>query len=358
MSDTRIRLTFVHLNSPIPKFLSLNIHRSLQLFSATEVELVSDNEKFNGLQIPAGVRIQRYVRSRDTEVALSKLERNQKFRNDFWRLSIERLIALLELVIRDDVPRLHIESDVILFKDFSFKWLSKINHPLWCRYSDDRDSGAMMFIPNRLVAARMKTLMFEELESNVYHTDMTLLRAIANSGGIKYDYFPIAKSFKGEAVTAVPGTQDFWQVSQSPGETVPVVVDSASIGMWLTGQDVRNKFGILVLHEKQDNFGDLIEPDAFNYSLGSNRDSLFISDGNKTWSVVSLHIHSKQEELFRADNGDLLQNFVRKSAHKDKEKLIIPRIFLSFLIQGCRDGSLIRSCAYKLTKRVFPSKKR
>jgi len=352
MSSKKIvRLNFIHLNSSLPKFLIQNVNRCSALFPEIEIELITDQDEGLRSFVSDNLVIQPYKRLEMTSRLLERMTHKRNFRSDFWRVSIERIIALLELVIQDNIPRLHIESDMLLLQDFSFQWIIESRQPMWCKYSLDRDSAAMMFVPDKESATRLLQLVYKQLESNPSHTDMSILRSIAKNRSIEFDYFPMCEDSTDE-ITVERASVIPWQVLSDKNEKLPAVLDSAAFGMWITGQDTRNNLGLLILHE---NFADLkilTNPDSYTYSLHGNGSHLVLSKEEKSYALVSLHVHSKELGLFSINNEIYLQYYLQLAERINTIRLFRPNLFLGFLREGLSNGSLIRTLAFIIRNKL------
>jgi hypothetical protein len=352
MNNNRIRLNFVHLGFKLPRYLLLNIERCAEIFEDVEVELATNLNRNLTLKVPTKTILVEYVPSSKTNQILGKIEHNQSFRNNFWRLSIERLIVVIEQVIQDNIPRLHIESDMVLFSNFSFEWLKSVETVMWCKYSNDRDSAAMLFLPNRECASLLLESLYEEFEKDPTHTDMSVLRSIADSRKFPYEYFPSAEVEKdGSTVSDVDSTPA-WNIKIDCNLSLKCAFDSASFGMWLTGQDVRNNFGLLVLHEDFSSVKEVTKPRDYVYKVDDNCGHIEIQNANQVLALVCLHVHSKEERLFEKDNKEAFKAYVNLSNDKKVSKKLKTKLFARYLLEGLSDGSILRVYSYLFLKKL------
>jgi hypothetical protein len=326
----------------MPNYLVLNIKRCAELFENIDIELVTDMGHRQNSRLPSRIIGVGYKPTLKTNLVLGQIKRKKSFRNNFWRLSTERLISVLELVIQDNIPRLHIESDILLFRDFPFEWFSEIELSMWCKYSDERDSAALFFVPNREEATQLLKIIYEEVQMDPWHTDMTVLKTVAESKEISFEYFPSVGVGQNGLTAPDAKMSRKWELTSRHDLLPKRVIDSASIGMWLTGQDVRNNFGLLVLHENFSNFIQVTSPVDYEYELAENSNHLKIHCSGETWALVCLHIHSKNEKLFDDKNAKCLAGYVKKSRKKELLKELRFKLFVKYAISGLRDGSIAR----------------
>ena len=79
----------------------------------------------------------------------SNLKLRSRFRNNFWLLSLERLLVLSEVHNEYLESRiLHIESDVLLLPNFPWDIFNDLNTLFWSTYEPDRDVAALLFSPS------------------------------------------------------------------------------------------------------------------------------------------------------------------------------------------------------------------
>jgi hypothetical protein len=73
------------------------------------------------------------------------------------------------------------------------------------------------------------------------------------------------------------------------------IFDPAAYGMWLTGQDPRNKWGFL--HKFVSLSDSMSKPETFSYQVKREGRIEVVTEGQK-YSLYNLHIHSKKKSLF------------------------------------------------------------
>jgi hypothetical protein len=152
--------------------------------------------------------------------------------------------------------------------------------------------ASLVYSPNLEETNWLHQELIKEAKLNPLATDMSALRKIR---------------FKNpERIETFPNIFDIREKSD--------IFDGAAFGQWLTGMDLRNTYGFQILHENGDFKAnsykslDLIlrEADIFI----SNNDELSVRKDGKTSIVHSLHIHSKDKDLFSSQYGRKLQEYV------------------------------------------------
>lgn len=270
-----MHLVFVHLGVSPATHLWLNLQRCQGLFPNLPITLIYSDERFIKENNIPNINYYRYSENTDLDSPINKLTHNIRFRNGFWRYSIERLFALTEWhLLHPNVHLIHIESDILLMPNFPFDQISKVEKLAWCRFNETHDVASIVYSPSAIHTEWLTDRINETLVTDNGLTDMTALRMIQrqHSGQIRY----------------LNGDSDGVQFI---GE-----FDAAPYGMWLCGRDPRNHWGFirrfLELPESDIN----VSSTRFYFSKDK---SLFVSnrDGVKL-PLYNLHVHSKVNALF------------------------------------------------------------
>jgi hypothetical protein len=220
------------------------------------------------------------------EELLSSLEHNAAFRKGFWRYSLERILALESLhgTREPNASILHLESDVLVLPGFPIEKFQNITELMWCKFNETHDVSAILYSPDFLSTKWLANAVREEIRDNTSLTDMTVLSLIHGKHPHKVKYF---SSLSNPVSTIFDG-----------------VFDGAAIGMWLTGRDPRNKYGLIQRHvslpEAQD------DPGKHRFRV-SPKGELFAMKELRAMQVYNLHIHSKRKLLFGKFNSFFLR---------------------------------------------------
>jgi hypothetical protein len=113
--------------------------------------------------------------------------------------------------------------------------------------------------------------------------------------------------------------------------------------MWLTGEDPRNHLGMNVIHLNQlYTSGDsAINPEKLRFSLDSENNLWATNTAGGRFPIWSLHIHSKNVELFRDFQGTQLQKFVDASSNIIIQRKISIRNLLSLILSNSKNRTLL-----------------
>lgn len=290
-----MNLVFVHLGTSNPEHLWANIRYCMKTFPLARISIVLDHKghliQFEDLAIEVHI----YERSKSEESIMSDLSHDFAFRMGFWRYSIERIFALNSWHrLHTDQSFIHVESDVLLLESFPWPQFQTFSKLAWLRHNDTLDCAAILFSPSSLETSWLRDEVVRLLENDRSLTDMTALNQISN-------LYP-------NRVSLLPTMKNSW--SQTLGEDLPSNVelitrefdvfnglfDPAAIGVWLTGNDPRNRLGWITRFSNH--FDPSVNPNVLQYS-GNLRREVWVSLNSDPTPLFNLHIHSKQVSYFK-----------------------------------------------------------
>jgi hypothetical protein len=289
-----MNLVYVHLNTPIPRHLARNLKRSRTLFPEHAVYLVTNVRQKSLKQMNVNVF---YCKEDSNWHSLNDLlQHDKEFRSNFWFTSAARFLAMAQFSREYEEDFLHLESDVIISRDFPFQQLSKssalIQFPL---VSDSLGIASCMYIKNSLVANYLASKTLSEAFVDSKTTDMHVLRIISRDSNSGFKMLPTAPSdrYSIDTVNEYFLNENSQAISYFRG-----VFDGFNLGRYLFGDDPRNKRGISKLRVSDvSNYLDvrrlkLIMTSAREFPLVYNHES------NEYFPIFALHIHSKKLALF------------------------------------------------------------
>jgi hypothetical protein len=123
------------------------------------------------------------------------------------------------------------------------------------------------------------------------------------------------------------------------------IFDGAQIGMWLAGQDPRNHYGKIKLHESGPIIsGDsIIDPSSVDYSLSKDGCLQLINkESLQSINVWALHVHSKNLQLFSKAWIEELNRYVELSKSKEPISFFDLRVLLTMAIESIRLKSFFK----------------
>jgi hypothetical protein len=186
-----MKVTFVHLGQSKVPWLMPNIERQLSIFPAISVILVSDNLHLLKRAQRLGIDTHYYKLEPEVDNVLANLTKNIKFRNSFWRYSLERLLAIEQAHRQFPYEQLlHVESDVILMPSFPWKSFENVDRLHWLRTSADADCAALLFSPSIESSKWLRREILARLRRDPNHTDMTILNSIWSNNPLLCEILP------------------------------------------------------------------------------------------------------------------------------------------------------------------------
>ena len=326
------RLIFVHLGPSKAEHLWSNIAATTRKFPSARVILIySDlvhNRKIRNLNIDSFL----YETSRADELVLSKQSLNHNFRSGFWRYSLERLIALeaWHRVTDPESPFIHIESDILLFKNFPLADFNELKKLTWIKFNDTHDVSAVLSSPNYEFTTWLAGEIRKELSIDSHLTDMTVLSRIQKSSPYMVEYLPT--------------------ISDPKSIYFKGIFDGASIGMWLNGRDPRNSYGVIKRHLTMNESEDKAEKLQFKYV----DDCLCVTRDHEDFLLFNLHIHSKNGFLLSSRHNFALKLDLLRSRNKLPPTTFSIRALLRIVIdfQKRHKGEVIRMLINFLKKTI------
>lgn len=336
-----INLVFIHLGPNSPKYLWLNLQRHLDLFPNHNICIIVDDARHLG-SIPKGVKIYVYENETTPDWIIPKDKSLLKFRRGYWRFTAERFLAAEKFQNSfSDLPMLHIESDVILFPNFPFDKLISNQKAMWCAYGQDYDVAACLYFPTKEYSSSLVRGLEDISQGEKTFTDMTALRYLAKQKIVPIEYFPVApysessiineRSLRAKDVTS----EDFCS------RKFDGIFDGIAIGMWLTGHDPRNDYGRNKLHDKSpaESGDSIIDPSQVDFSFDDSGNFSFFDNNHERVNIWTLHVHSKNLNLFSDDWRAEMQRLVSISNNKFEIRQFSRKILFQMLIESLKGGT-------------------
>lgn len=308
------------------------------------------------------VKIIRYVPTEQTTRLLDNLSLDLGFRSGFWRFSLERIFVVFEHHRRLHDSVLHFESDIFAFPNFPFYKFREANTIFWAKVDDKRDAPAIIFLPEGNKIALVEELLRVELEKGGTINDMQLLSRTASKMSDFIKCLPTIEN-ENSQLSSSKVTERQRKLLSENFETFGGVFDPAGIGIWLTGTDPRNYFGIT---KKFSNKSDLtksnfVNPSNVKYVLTPNGELRYQSS-NESFPIFNIHIHSKSKRYFSQNYERHLQADIRKMLKgKERKEFSITVLFL-LILENLRKGTLVRFLTWlplfqKMRKLLEPPKR-
>ena len=264
----------MHLGGRNPQHLWPNLKRHLREFPEVPVTLVLDERRL-AKRAPSGVEVMFHPRN-SPALPSQRAAPSSEFRGGFWRLTLERLLALETAHrVHSDERLIHIESDVLLLPSFPWEKLAHQSSMMWGGATANLDIAAILYTPSLEHTLHLTGYIRRRVLENPAITDMRVL----NEYYVENQETTVRRlpfSFDGKGFEG-----GFFDVM--------------SIGQWLTGLDPSNAVGVRRYHVPMPHH--LVNPSTLSYEIQGG--SLKAIRGSQIKEIFSLHIHSKDVNLFR-----------------------------------------------------------
>lgn len=266
-----------------------NLERHRRLFPEIPTHLIISDDRHRS-RVTKGISVLKYERDSRTHQLFRGLDLEPSFRDGFWHLTLERLLALevLHRLFPED-SLLHVESDVLLMPSFPWDVLALEKTMLWGEADANEDVAALLFTPDLKHTRHLAKFLREEMNKNRGTSDMRALRA----------YYELER---GKRVSRLP----------TGPESKPMaggIFDVLAIGMWLGGMDPSNARGIRTYGISMPHHS--VIASTMTYEFDGVR--LFADASVSRVEVFSLHIHSKDLKVFSSNWQRQLKYFIRLS---------------------------------------------
>ena len=312
----------MHLNTKIPKYLKRNLVKLSQDFPEHQVVLVSNLKQ---KKIP-NVLFKQYSEPIQSIEINANLSHPKNFRANFWHSSIARFAYLLKHQTETGIPFLHVESDVILAKDFPIEKVAKNNDLAYPILSKYRGVASVFFSRSAEVLSHYVNFIVTEVRKDHEITDMTALRKY-------YDLYPERVSVlpAGPALISAyePEIQkDLFTTIESEIKRYEGVFDGSDIGMYLFGTDPRNKLGHSILREEIATTYTRMSEMQFVYNAA--RDFIDVKNSLEWIPVYNLHMTCKDIRLF--STNEMQDTFLKYLSHKNRTEIFISKVYLKMAL--------------------------
>jgi len=322
-----VTIVFVHLNSSPPLYLRLNIRSVQRNFPDRKVVLIHNqpNQNWN----LKGVTTHFYSGSKETIQIDQSLEHPKHFRKNFWFTSIARFDAIKDFLENSSEPIIHIESDVILSKDFPFEKFENLDASIaYPIVAQDRGVASTLYINNLVAAELLINSCLECVEANPSTSDMEIL-----------SYHDAKYREKVFQLAFAPAINELFQIANPHPDLRKLeesvkhfngIFDGNDIGVYLYGTDPRNERGYSKIRsEIPNNYAAL---NKWNIIFDRERQFPSLKLESGILPIYSIHATCKQPLLFwQFSRGNVLRRRIKpqfKSAHR----IFYPSIFCKMAI--------------------------
>lgn len=303
MQNFMKHIVLVYLGSKIPNYVQKNCEYICKTFPEHSVILITDHthlklRRINGSNF-------KNIEIDSSEYGINFLKSHsghpKDFRSGFWYLTIARFLAIEAVMVSEKIENaIHFESDILMAPSFPFGSFTgeKLEFP---RVSKDKGIASVFYVGSLTNLKHFNEYIKTMVSANPMETDMTLLSKYLN------DHPDRSQSLKSIDLG---------------GESISF--DGASFGMFLTGTDPRNSFGMSTLFKDISDHDE--EPSKYTFSF---RHEILIKQKSSESKLVNLHIHSKSSRYFPKSwpPRQLIKN-IEKSQRRKKVVIFYPRVFV------------------------------
>ena len=335
---------FVHLGEKLPKHLIANLRIIKSNFPILKLHLVLNNSlALPGREMP-NVEIHVLKVSEEIDSILTEMSPDPKFREGFWRLTLERLFILEKFhESKKNLRLLHIESDVFLFPNFPFQRFEALEEVSWLKVSNSRDAAALVYLPCPVQTSRLVSRMIEELKLGKWLDDMEMLSTIMKKYPGDYRYLPGLNPSHKELQSSTFDSGPIEKQSTSNFQVFEGIFDAAHLGIWLTGWDPRNSYGVTRVKDPTRilDTTSMLKPENVNFQFDEFNCLKYVN-GSKSTYVYSLHIHSKSMKIFSTEWACEFERLVNGNLGYREIVNFSPKILIELLFMNNKNGTLFR----------------
>lgn len=335
-NSNNIELVLVHLGTTRAKYLIENLRLIQEHFPTIRINLVLSDNSILSKFVPVNVNKIVYRSNEKMDEIFTQRAHESRFRNGYWRFTIERLLAIESTHAQNQtVKLLHIESDVFLMPNFPFASFQNVNNVSWMPYNESCDVASIVFFPNFKKTKLFSRDMIALIQKNPNISDMQALRELRIKFPQRYKTLPTSKT----GFENLSGSKSH-AISKNRNDFFGIF-DSASIGMWLTGIDPKNNYGFTKYFDMNalEAYKTDLNPNAYSLEL-SDKNRLYYINGKRKLEVFNLHVHSKSKDIFSQKWSLELARLVRLSSSKLPYSEFSPIVFFDLILANLQKRTL------------------
>ena len=344
----RPELVFVQLGVAPCEHLWANLRHTLEIIPHVSITVIVDQDSLANAPISSGWDYWIYERKEEIKNIVGENTQDKNFRDGFWSYTLERLSAFAQYhQIFPEKKLIHVESDILLLPGFPIEKFTSIDKLAWLRVDHERDVAALIYSPSGADAKFLETELVKELRDSRHTTDMHVLFHIREKNPEHVEVLPSlnAESHSMPTESVKLDSQLHKQLSTNYS-LFDGVFDPVGLGIWLTGTDPRNSYGVTMFGATEFILknGSFVNPAAGLFSFSREQGLVLNTLGSKV-RVWNLHIHSKDMRIF-ADSWEIyLNELISKSAQKKTYTKRSVKVLVGLLRHNFNNKTLIRFSA-------------
>ena len=339
-----ITLLFVHIGTKLPKYLLENIQRTRKIFPNLKITLLTDVEDLRLWANREDIEILKYQKDKAFNDVFKFGELEEKFRDGYWRHTIERLVAIKTFhELKPNTSVLHIESDVILLPNFPLNEVSQLRKVHWLNYGDKADIAAMIFLPTAENTIQFHYHLIKQYEKSG-GSDMEILWNIRKEFPEIYSTFPTANSKTQSLLNLKSKMPDSSFLDSSSKSSFDGIFDACGIGIWVFGSDPRNNYGVTNVHTRELIDSGKIYIDASSASYFSDKSGEFWirTLNSEIVPVYNIHVHSKNKRLLSPTWIPEMEKYLKVTGSHPKKMNFQVSMLINLVYQNIKKKSLLR----------------
>jgi hypothetical protein len=351
-----MRLVLIYLGGSIPKHFWQSTQHLLALQSNYLIDIItSDYLAEKPIENPR-LSYFEYRPSSEVTMSLDALELDQSFRNGFWRFSLERLFAFTQHHKQfTNEPLLHIESDMLLLENFPFARFEKLEKLYWSKVDETRDIAALVYSPTHVASAWLHDMMLALVRETKSIDDMRLLSMISSGNQSNVSILPSISNLGSQLINQnFEIENDAFRALCWEFNTFGGIFDPGGIGIWLTGTDPRNSFGVTSKFDFKAirDSRTFIDPSRIQFVFDNDSHLLCIEERAEI-PIYSLHIHSKNSSYFKPGFEVAIKEDVKSSSMGKTKRAFSIVILMNLIIHNWEKGTLLRFLSWLPVLRMF-----
>lgn len=303
-----LSIVLVYLGNNPPKYVGSNLSYMKNQFPDADIWLITDSHRTKRKFEKSGHQVWLFEDSDKYWTSIHEgMDFPREFRNGFWFLTLKRFKALEVFMGEHPSSIIHVEADVLLMPNFPFNYFLSIKKELaYPMVGPGYAIASTLFIRDIRAIASFNYFIEEQTLDSAHDIDMTLLFKYQRRFPERVEILPSGPAFDGHAFG---------------------YFDGAAFGTYLLGQDPRNFRGMTLKYSPIEWHIDKIQVLDFEV----NGQSLIAIVHDTQTPIYSLHIHSKNPNLFkiRSLTKSLNKSIVQHSL--GPRKIIAPRVLLPIL---------------------------
>lgn len=291
-----MEIVFVHLNTPLPKYLMHNMKHCAAIFPDVSVVLLH-NAPVSVAEIPKvkTVLVEPDIRWEELNDLYSH---PKEFRGNFWFTSSARLFALQFYMETTNREFVHLESDVIVSRDFPFHIFKQIKRPLaFPIISNERGVGSVIYVRDQQAAEILTSTLVSEAKLNSQVTEMICLRKVFDLNRNSVQLLPIGPI---HAAAYRNIDEEILIELLNAHEKFGGVFDGVEIGQFFGGTDPRNRRGAMLLRNDLVNGYAKIKDWKLNFDFKRNFANVKFKNQQTESKVYALHMPCKDTRFFKS----------------------------------------------------------